>query len=113
MIEKYYNENGEVAVIYSPGFGAGWYTWNSLKDCNGADPRELIFDKTLVEMILASKSIKELEKYVVEKWGGGVYCGGLGDCKVTFFPEGTEFVIEEYDGSESITTRVDTNWIIT
>ena len=23
--------NGQVAVLYSPGFGAGWYSWNEKK----------------------------------------------------------------------------------
>lgn len=27
-MEKYYNQNGELAVLISPGFGAGWSTWN-------------------------------------------------------------------------------------
>ena len=27
MIEKL-SQDGKVAVLYSPGFGAGWYTWN-------------------------------------------------------------------------------------
>ena len=27
--EKYYDSDGNVAVLYSPGFGAGWYTWNT------------------------------------------------------------------------------------
>ena len=28
MVEKYYNENGELGVLISPGFGAGWSSWN-------------------------------------------------------------------------------------
>jgi hypothetical protein len=105
MTEKYYNEKGEVAVLYSPGFGAGWSTWNSQEE-------ELIFDKTLVEMILEKKPYEEIEKYAEEKWGDGIYTGGLGDVCVEFLPKGTAFVIEEYDGSESITTKDSTNWHI-
>lgn len=29
MVEKYYNENDELGVLYSPGFGAGWSTWDN------------------------------------------------------------------------------------
>ena len=105
MVEKYYNENGEVAVLYSPEFGAGWSTWNS------EEAEELIFDKTLVEMILEKKSQEEIEKYVEEKWGDSIFTGGLGDVCVEFLPKGTVFVIEEYDGFESITTD-DTDWHI-
>ncbi len=28
MIQKL-SQDGKVAVLYSPGFGAGWYTWNT------------------------------------------------------------------------------------
>ena len=106
MVEKCYNEDGEVAVLYSPGFGAGWSTWNS------QEAEELIFDKTLVEMILGKRPQEEIEKYAIEKWGDDIYTGGLGDVCVEFLPKGTAFVIEEYDGSESITTRDSTNWHI-
>ena len=40
MVEKYYNENGELGVLISPGFGAGWSSWN----CD-----EIAFDKRVVE----------------------------------------------------------------
>lgn len=110
MIEKYYNEKGEVGVVYSPGFGAGWYTWNDIDD--EGDSKELVFDKTLVKMILEHKSSEEMKEYVEKKWGNTVYCGGLGACEVAFLPEGTEFVIEEYDGSERIVTKDDTNWFV-
>lgn len=106
MTEKYYNEKGEVGVLYSPGFGAGWSTWNS------GEAEELIFDKTLVEMILEKKPQEEIEKYVEEKWGDDIYTGGLEGVCVKFLPKGTAFVIEEYDGSESIATRDSTNWHI-
>ena len=39
MVEKYYNENGELGVLYSPGFGAGWSTWHN---------EELAYDKSTV-----------------------------------------------------------------
>ena len=40
MVEKYYNENGELGVLISTGFGAGWSSWN----CD-----EIAFDKRVVE----------------------------------------------------------------
>ena len=104
MTEKYYNDKGEVAVIYSPDFGAGWYTWNT----EYGD--ELLFDKTLVEMILADKSSEELRAYAEEKWGENIFCGGLGSCEVEFLPVGTAFIIDEYDGNESIELRDEINW---
>ena len=37
-------ENGQVAVIYSPGFGAGWYTWNQGRFPELNDGTALLFD---------------------------------------------------------------------
>lgn len=28
-------KDGKVAVLYSPGFGAGWFTWNNHHNCRG------------------------------------------------------------------------------
>ena len=39
--------NGQVAVLYSAGFGAGWYSWN--------DKKELLFHPKLVEMVENNK----------------------------------------------------------
>ena len=36
--------DGMVAVLYSPGFGAGWYTWN--QECT-----ELMFDPAIVKFV--------------------------------------------------------------
>lgn len=40
-------ENGLVAVLYSPGFGAGWGTWNYDDELDEA----LLFHPSLVEMV--------------------------------------------------------------
>ena len=32
------------------------------------------------------------------------YCGGAGDLQIKWLDEGTAFIINEYDGSESIET---------
>lgn len=40
-------ENGLVAVLYSPGYGAGWSTWNLEKELN----ETLLFHPSLVEMV--------------------------------------------------------------
>lgn len=102
MVEKYYNEKGEVAVLYSPEFGAGWYTWNTeFENSEG-----LLFDKTLVEMVLKRTPKDEVKEYVNEKWGD-VYMGGYDDIEVKFLPEGTAFQVTEYDGCESIVIEED------
>ena len=97
------NENGPVAVLYSPGFGAGWYTWNT------GSP-ELIFDPTIVKFVEKEKW-EELKVYVELKYPE-IYTGGMQDLKVEWIPEGTLFKINEYDGSESIELKENDNWIL-
>jgi hypothetical protein len=118
--------DGKVGVLVSPGYGAGFYTWGS--------PLEAIFDPTLVEMVEErwnmrfvwnEKKLTELRywenpKYseltqkmidYVESTYEGVFSGGVGDLKVEWIPEGSEFIIEEYDGSESLRLKDSTNWL--
>ena len=42
--EKRYNEQGQVAVLISPGFGAGWSTW-----AHDGEGQALLFDSRLVD----------------------------------------------------------------
>ena len=92
--------NGMVAVLYSPGYGAGWYSWNSNK--------KLIFHPKLVDMVELGKQSKITEKWLKEEGliseDEYVYCGGVEDLKIEWLPEGTAFTIDEYDGAESIQT---------
>jgi hypothetical protein len=95
--------NGLVAVLYSPGFGAGWSTWNS--------DSELLFDPTIVEMIEDGTNSETITQYCEAKYPD-TYCGGAGDLKVQWLPVGTAFRIHEYDGAESVEIRDDIDWII-
>ena len=110
-------ENGKVAVIYSPGFGAGWYTWNMGK--TDEDILQLIFDPTLVEYVRAmnspdcsdkNKYILDIERYAEEIFPEG-YFGGASDLRIEWMPIGTEFQINEYDGSESINYKNEIRWM--
>lgn len=96
--------DGKVAVVFSPGFGAGWYTWN--RDCP-----EIIFDPAIVKLVLEEK-YDELETFVTLKYPQ-LYIGGLEDLAVKYIPQGVLFRINEYDGSESVEI-LDTNkdWMI-
>jgi hypothetical protein len=93
MIEKYYNEFGNVAVLYSPGWGAGWSTWNG-------DLPELIFDSDLAKAVLRNDK-DEVIKIAEELCPGG-YFGGVDSLKIAFIEPGTLFRIDEYDGAESV-----------
>jgi hypothetical protein len=101
MIAKYVKD-GQVAVLYSPGYGAGWFTWNT-------DTPEILFDPAIVELVEQEKW-EELQSYVVLKYPN-IYSGGLRDLRIRWIPVGTQFQVNEYDGSETIETRDSVDWI--
>ena len=97
-------ENGKVAVLYSPGYGAGWYTWNT-------EYPEIIFDPAIVKLVIEER-FDELETFVTLKYDS-IYTGGMMDLKVVWVPEGRLFKIEDYDGNESIEYKdEDDGWFI-
>ena len=96
-------KNGMIAVIYSPNYGAGWYSWHGVE--------ELVYDRTVVEMIENNTESEIIEGYCkkTDDCEGLVSAYGL---EVVWIPEGTEFQIHEYDGSESIRTKSSATWLI-
>ena len=96
--EKRYNEEGQVAVLISPGFGAGWSTWSG-----GDDSGALLFDSRLVDAVLAKMPTEEFVEYC-KSLGYENYMGGAGNLEVEWLDPGTRFTVEEYDGSESLRT---------
>jgi hypothetical protein len=99
--------NGKVAVLYSPGFGAGWYTWHH--------NLELVFHPAIVAMVEQGREDEINEEWMVENLGMNEddvpYLGGAEDLTIAWLDEGTSFKINEYDGSESIQERESVNWI--
>lgn len=98
--------NGQVAILYSPGFGAGWFTWNT-------DYPQLMFHPQLVEW--AEKGLPEdidLEEWCKQEFNSEyIYVGGWSNITVYWMTQGTIFRINEYDGSESIEVLdIDTNY---
>jgi hypothetical protein len=100
MIEKYIKD-GRVAVAYSPGFGAGWSTW----EFNDELKETLLFHPDIINMILSNKQSEIDKAWLVEHFGEefqSVYCGGASNLSIEWIPVGTQFRIDEYDGSESV-----------
>lgn len=96
--------DGLVAVLYSPGFGAGWSTW--------ADPsirEQILFDPGLVDLV-ENEKWKEAEAYVTLKYPE-FYAGGLEDLLIEWVPVGTQFQVCEYDGKEWIEKRDSVDWV--
>ena len=80
--------DGNVAVLYSPGYGAGWSTWG--------DP-ESVFDPDTVNWVEHGKigdcPYKSKDYHCML---------GADDLVIEWLPVGTIFEIIEYDGYESI-----------
>lgn len=105
-VELYVNGMDEVGVLYSPGFGAGWSTWN--RDCYAYDKR--IVEKFIEDPELFHREGPDLDAFMFDLGYDGYY-GGAGDLRLTFVPKGTLFRIDEYDGSESIELFDTSNYI--
>ena len=93
--------DGKVAVLISYGYGGGFYTWGA--------PPEAIFDPKLVELV-ESEDFNGAEEYVTNTYPDA-YTGGVRDLVVVWIDEGEDFIINEYDGSESIQLKSKTQWI--
>lgn len=107
MTDKYINDEGLVGVIISPGFGAGFHSWNDIPG--------LCFDKDIIQMIMEDKPIQELEDFVEAKYEHteDVSTSGLAQAEVHWIEPGTQFFIDEYDGSESLTLIKDNENLLT
>jgi hypothetical protein len=92
---------GMVAVLYSPDYGSGWYTWNT-------NHPELLFDPAIVQLVEEDK-FDELKTYVTLKYPN-IYEGGMWELKIAWIPVGAMFRVNEYDGDESIELKDDADW---
>lgn len=99
-VERYYNEEGQLGVLVSRGFGAGWSTWGAA---------ESAYDARLVKARL--ESVEALER-AAKACYPDQYDGGLNSCVVEWVDKGSLFRIDEYDGNENIEIlNVEHGWI--
>lgn len=110
--EKEIIRDGKVAILFSPGFGAGWYTWH------GVDA--LLRDPEVVHLVeCRSKAPEEERQYYTEKiveycentYGTDYYYGGAEDLEIEWIELGDKFRITEYDGSEGIEYLTESRWM--
>lgn len=90
--------DGKVAVLYSPEFGAGWYSWNtSVPQC--------LFSPEVVALVESGKRHEITDEYCDMLFGvDDFYSGGSESLEIMWLPVGTHFDIHEYDGNESVKT---------
>ena len=82
--------NGEdVAVLYSPGRGAGWSTWNySYSEC--------MFCPELARLVLVGADYSELLACAESLYPDASNVG-LSDLRLVWLKKGTNFYIDEYE----------------
>lgn len=103
-MNKYYNDQGQVGVILSSGWGAGWSTWNPQYP-------DMLFDKDIIELLLEHATDDQIVEVAKEKYPEA-YLGGVDGLTVMFLAPGTAFMVQENDGSESVMIRDKQNWEI-
>ena len=96
--------DGYVAVLVSPGFGAGWYSWHGIE--------ALLFDPAVVELVESGAESSVIQQYCEELYGDEPYFGGAGDLIVEWVPVGARFRVHEYDGSESLVFESEERWVV-
>lgn len=96
--------DGMVAVLVSRGWGAGWYSWNQ-------GVTECLFDPVIVDMVEKEAAPYDIEQYAEQKYGDDFYGGGADGLYIHWVPEGDEFIIDEYDGAESLHLKSTIKWI--
>ena len=133
---RVWNENDEFAVGYSPGWGAGWQSWNSQPiACRpGCVLLSLFLDKISyhekeefvknLHLFLEEHSLYDQDAYIkdpLETLASYLVRRDLGIDKtehvctlgfdegltIAWLPKGTRFKIDEYDGNESLQTEYD------
>ena len=93
--------DGQVAVLVSPGYGAGWYSWHSNE--------QLLFDPSIVQWI-EEDDREKIQAYLELRYPDETTIG-LEDLVVEWVPVGARFRIEEYDGAESLVLESTQRWI--
>ena len=90
---------GKVAVLYSPAYGAGWYSWNL--DCIWA--KEMLFCPEIVQAVLEHPKDKAGHLAMAERiFPDACILGAEDGLHVAWIPQGKRFRIHEYDGSEEV-----------
>tara|TARA_R100000544_G_scaffold34170_2_gene20863 strand:+ start:789 stop:1115 length:327 start_codon:yes stop_codon:yes gene_type:complete len=95
-------KDGQVAVLVSRGYGAGWYSWNN-------ESEDILFDPDIVKILIdcdndpSPRDKKDIVDVAESKYGDNYY-GGVDGLRVEWVDEGCIFRINECDGAESLYT---------
>ena len=95
-------KNGQVGVLISPGYGAGWSTWN-----HDVDPKVMMMDARIIKAWQAGL-LKELGIIDDDDY---VYGGGVSSLTLHWVPIGQEFRVVENDGFEYVQEKEEIDWL--
>jgi len=93
--------DGRVAVLVSPGYGAGWYSWHGNE--------ELLYDPSIAEWV-EQDDLDKIKTYLELKYPNDTALG-LSDLEVVWVPVGARFRIDEYDGAENLVLETNERWM--
>jgi hypothetical protein len=98
--------DGRAAVLYSPGHGAGWSTWNHEHFL------EMLFDPQIADIVDHADEgwIDKVVAVATMKYPDA-YLGGAKNLQIRWLPVGTQFRVLEYDGFESLDINGEIEWI--
>ena len=110
-------QDGKVAVLVTPEYGAGWYSWHRIE--------ALLYDPQVVELVQDLGNIDDNIEYMgvvnrindyCEQTYGDDYkysgCfGAVGNLEIVWVDEGQEFRVVEFDGSEHLEFPQNVRWI--
>lgn len=90
-------KDGQVAILYSPGFGAGWSTWG--------EPW-MATDRRLIEAHEQGEDVAALaQKIARDDYQVDYVCVlAAKNLRIEWVPQGMAYRIHEYDGNESVET---------
>jgi hypothetical protein len=102
-MEKF-KQGDMVAVLVSRGHGAGWSTWNH------QHKEQMMYDPEIVQLCLDGVGDVAIQEVALSKWPDA-YFGGVDGLSIEWISEDTEFIIDEYDGHESVVYKNHTPWM--
>jgi len=90
--------------LISYGYGAGWNSWAS-----DENKEFMLFNKGLIKLAKRNAEEEEVMEYLKSK-GIDEYVGGWENIRVCKLKDNEMFIVEEYDGNESIKLKSETKW---
>ena len=98
-------KDGKVAVLYSPGLGAGWSTW-----ADDDQKEALCMDARIVGPVLAGDKAGAAAAAVAIF--PNFDTGGADNLQVMWIEKGKAFEINQYDGNESVHVLGDRTYLV-